>query len=465
VNSNPPISGARADAVPESEEGAASLERNLRAALADSRQRYKDLVEISSDFAWETDGDGAFAFVSPRGALGYSAGALIGRKAASFVVEPNLTEALPFLARHAVERAEVWFRRADGELALLVCACLPLFDEEGQWCGARGVSRDITEERAGEVALARSQNRGRQRTHVLKAIWDQVEPGAMLPAAAQAVMRALSAEASWIYRTEPGGLRALAAKAGALPDFEQALPAQLDEAEVPVTLEQDGMQLLVAATRTGHGADGILCVCRAPERPDWDGDDRALLADIARQIGIAMAQVANHEALERLSRVDGLTGLLVRRAFIEEAGHRLGGPGALLYIDLDNFKPVNDLHGHEAGDEALRETANILSDAAGGEGLAARIGGDEFALWLADADGEVAASVAGNLVEAASGLSKFSAGSDRPLGFSIGTVVHDSGSREDIEDLLSRADAAMYVAKRAGKGGTRQAAGGPQARR
>ncbi len=227
MNSNPggigrpdagePGAGEPGGGRPATRESTAALERNLRAALADSRQRYKDLVEISSDFAWETDADGAFAFVSPRGALGYTAGALIGRQAASFVVEPRRADSLPFAARQSVERAEVWFRRADGELALLVCACLPLHDAAGRWCGARGVSRDITEERAGEVALARSQNLGRQRTHALKAIWDQVEPRAMLPAAAEAVMRALSAEAAWIYRTEPGGSRSLAAGAGGRP--------------------------------------------------------------------------------------------------------------------------------------------------------------------------------------------------------------------------------------------------------
>jgi diguanylate cyclase (GGDEF)-like protein/PAS domain S-box-containing protein len=461
MNSNPGVTARPGAGQPETPESTAALERNLRAALADSRQRYKDLVEISSDFAWETDADGAFAFVSPRGALGYTAAALIGREAASFVVEPRQADGLPFTARQSVERAEVWFRRADGELALLVCACLPLHDAAGQWCGVRGVSRDITEERAGEVALARSQNLGRQRTHALKAIWDQIEPRAMLPAAVEAVMRALSAEAAWIYRTEPGGSRCLAARAGEPAGIGPALAAELDGAEAAVALEADGRQLLVAPTRTRAGADGLLCVCREPGRPDWDEDDRTLLADIARQVGIAMIQVANHEALERLSRVDGLTGLLIRRAFIEDAGRCLDKPGALLYLDLDNFKPVNDLHGHEAGDEVLRQTAKILAEAAAGGGLAARIGGDEFALWLPGADARAAEKVAKSLVGAARSLSTFSVGADRPLGFSIGIAVRDAASQEAIEPLLARADAAMYAAKRAGKGDVRLARRGP----
>jgi len=67
-----------------------TLERSLRAALVESRQRYKDLVEISNDFAWETDAEGRFVFVSPRGALGYPATELVGRPAAELLLDAAL---------------------------------------------------------------------------------------------------------------------------------------------------------------------------------------------------------------------------------------------------------------------------------------------------------------------------------------------------------------------------------------
>src|SRR3546814_3704658 len=88
-----------------------TLERSLRAALVESRQRYKDLVEISNDFAWETDGEGRFAFVSPRGALGYPATALVGRSAHELLLDPSVGDdaaASPFTARSMVEEAELW---------------------------------------------------------------------------------------------------------------------------------------------------------------------------------------------------------------------------------------------------------------------------------------------------------------------------------------------------------------------
>jgi len=94
-----------------------TLHHNMRAALVESRQRYKDFVEISSDFAWETGGDGTFVFVSPRGALGHSAGALVGRDPDELVLEREPDADLPFHAHDPVDDLELWLRRADGGAA------------------------------------------------------------------------------------------------------------------------------------------------------------------------------------------------------------------------------------------------------------------------------------------------------------------------------------------------------------
>ena len=79
----------------------------MREALVESRERFKELVEIASDFVWETGADGTFAFVSPRGALGYTAKELIGRTPAAYEVEqPNQAAASPFSTRRTVENVE-----------------------------------------------------------------------------------------------------------------------------------------------------------------------------------------------------------------------------------------------------------------------------------------------------------------------------------------------------------------------
>jgi PAS domain-containing protein len=121
-----------------------TLERSLRAALIESRQRYKDLVEASSDFAWETDTEGRFTFVSPCGAVGYAAGQLVGQRAVDFLLDSEDAEALPFTTRVPVERAEIWLRAADREPVCLSSIAVPLVGPGGEWLGARGVCREVS---------------------------------------------------------------------------------------------------------------------------------------------------------------------------------------------------------------------------------------------------------------------------------------------------------------------------------
>ena len=134
--------------------------------------------------------------------------------------------------------------------------------------------------------------------------------------------------------------------------------------------------------------NGAISVCREEGDPAWTNDDRGLLVGVADCLGIAVEQIVNHETLERISRTDELTGLLNRRAFFEEVDRglthhrRAGRAGALVYIDLDNFKPVNDVHGHQWNDEVLCDLADMLSMGTRVGNLVARLGGDEFALWL-----------------------------------------------------------------------------------
>jgi diguanylate cyclase (GGDEF)-like protein/PAS domain S-box-containing protein len=162
--------------------------------------------------------------------------------------------------------------------------------------------------------------------------------------------------------------------------------------------------------------------------------------------------------LLELSRTDELTGLLNRRAFEEETGRRLrhlrrtGRWGALLYLDLDNFKPVNDSRGHDAGDEVLREFARLLGGLNRGGDVAARVGGDEFALWLDETDAKGALAKAELLARSFDALRPFSASADAPLAASIGVAAARPGFIGSVAELMAAADRAMYRAKRGGKG-------------
>ncbi len=114
----------------------ATLERNLTNALAASRELFRDLVQCSSDFAWETGRDGAFGFVSARGALGYSARELNGRPARDLLHAQWDDGSLPFESSEPLEDVEVWVRRADGAVACLLTSAVPVHGEAA-WEGLR----------------------------------------------------------------------------------------------------------------------------------------------------------------------------------------------------------------------------------------------------------------------------------------------------------------------------------------
>ena len=123
-----------------------------------------------------------------------------------------------------------------------------------------------------------------------------------------------------------------------------------------------------------------------------------------------------------------------------------------MHIDLDNFKQVNDVHGHRRGDEALCALATLLSGDSRIGDITARLGGDEFALWPEEADEAAAVAKAKALLTAASDLRRFSGSTDKPLGISIGIAVTNPEGQETFTDFVPRADQAMYAAKRDRKG-------------
>lgn len=137
-----------------------TLERNLINALMQSRQLFKDLVSCSTDFAWETKPDGRLGFVSPRGALGYTARELEGRNARELVAghtaETPVPVQLPFEAQVPQDVTEMFLQRKDGTIGCFEVSCLPVRDPQGNWLGARGVARDVTEARERVDALRRA---------------------------------------------------------------------------------------------------------------------------------------------------------------------------------------------------------------------------------------------------------------------------------------------------------------------
>ena len=450
-----------------------TLERSLRAALVESRQRYKDLVEISNDFAWETDAEGRFVFVSPRGALGYEATELVGRPARELLLDgaagDDGSETSPFTTKAVVEEAEMWVRSVEGAHLCLLSTALPLTSETGTWIGARGVCRDITSLRCHEAELAEARNRERLFSYIVNMVRRELEPARMLGATAEALMPALALTGISIHalvdgapgESRPGESRLgqALAQSGKPAEAEDlsALVAQLGDGQQAVELRDAAGDLLLRATCYRERINGLVCARRAGTSEGWSAEDRGLFDNIAGQVGLAIEQLARQTEMETLSMTDPLTGLHNRRGFVESLERHLDEdaetlrPGALFYIDLDNFKQVNDTHGHQTGDEALLDVAALLKEQIRGGDLAARLGGDEFALFLGGMDRAAAERKAEQMLQAAERLRGYSGDSDHLLGLSLGVAIFDPRTGETFDCLLGRADEAMYGAKRAGK--------------
>ena len=182
-------------------------------------------------------------------------------------------------------------------------------------------------------------------------------------------------------------------------------------------------------------------------------DSEALLAEIERLRGEVDMLKQQAERLDRLAHQDSLIDLPNRRGFMRQLDmligrvSRYGESAAMLFVDLDGLKAINDGHGHKAGDEALIRVAELLSEGVRQGDCVARIGGDEFGILLAHSDEKSARETAVRLAEIVA-AARFACG-DKPLklGVAVGVTMIEQDDQPDA--IMARADSAMYKKKAA----------------
>ena len=439
-----------------------SMDRNLREALIDSRQRYRDIVEVSSAFAWETDETGKFVFVSPRGALGYRADDIVGRFPRNFLLDTvDQDSEHVFRSQKAVRDVPVWFRRSNGTDACLSVSSTPVYSREGRWTGTRGLAHDITEQRRRESEVSTARNRDRLMTYIVRTMRDEIDPLMVLKGASEASTRALACSNCVIFKrndeTDELDIAAGDENKDACEVAKQAL-SQLQSTEEPFDAQIGEYRIFALRCHYHQRNNGAVVFMFNADHPEPTDGERAIMTEVSDQVGIAIEQAIQHERILTLSRTDGMTGLLNRRAFFEELKRRhsrlqrAAEPASLMYVDMDNFKLVNDIHGHQTGDEAILALTHVLQDNVRPADLVARLGGDEFVLWLEGADVNAASRRAKVLMKESAILTKYSGDKEHPLGISVGIAVHEPSSKEELQHLVQRADQTMYQVKKHGKG-------------
>lgn len=179
-----------------------------------------------------------------------------------------------------------------------------------------------------------------------------------------------------------------------------------------------------------------------------------------QQLQLAEANAALQERqreLERLTRRDGLTGLFNRNTFVElteqelARAKRQAGPTALLLLDLDFFKRVNDTFGHPAGDEVLRHVAKVLGTTVRSTDLVGRLGGEEFMVLLPGTTPQAARNLAEKLRAKVQATPPNWQGKPLPVTVSIGVSGPPAGTHMQFDQLYALADQALYTAKEQGR--------------
>jgi diguanylate cyclase (GGDEF)-like protein len=225
------------------------------------------------------------------------------------------------------------------------------------------------------------------------------------------------------------------------------------ESSMPLTA--DSPTVLYPRSAPGYSVeprgDNIVAL-KVPREADRQGVVDWAMETIAQAEQRLVALQARVKYLEGLSITDELTGLLNRRGFLAQldraiATARRGGPhGVLILCDLDDFKTINDRHGHLVGDDALCRTAEILTQHVRRTDTVARLGGDEFAVLLIDANLVAARRKGHALAELVASAPITSGKWQFNLGISFGLAAYTGSEGE--EELLNRADMAMYGQKR-----------------
>lgn len=187
-----------------------------------------------------------------------------------------------------------------------------------------------------------------------------------------------------------------------------------------------------------------------------DGDHVTVGESILKFISHTSVEANYHEEIYQLATRDALTDLCNRRHFIEQMEREVARalrherPLSLCIIDVDLFKPVNDRYGHISGDEVLRQMADLVHHHVRNDDIAARIGGEEFAVLLPECDADAAYGFAERLRAAVAATPFAPGGEPQRITVSIG-IADLSPARNSRIRLMTAADAALYRAKKEGR--------------
>ena len=411
--------------------------------LENELKRHREINRCMSDWVWEVDSQGRFTYVDGniKDILGYEAEELIGKTPFDFMPEEEAARVGIVFQGLVADKAPIidlenWNNKKDGTRICLLTNGVPILDERNKLAGYRGIDKDITEKKKSREAIIRH-----------KKIVDSVTEA--------------------IVVTDLNGVIL-----DVNPAYEAITGYPKDEitGESPSKLKSDRHDdsfyenMWCEITTNGSWMGEIWDRRKSGEIfPKWLSintffDDHGQPLGYVGVFSDISENKRREEKLLNLAYYDPLTSIPNRSYFKERLVQSLsdvqqhGKQLALYYIDLDNFKYVNDTFGHNAGDKLLVDVAAKLQETLRDEDMLARLGGDEFALIHIDSDiHEAIDTVANRIISTLSEPFNIT-GHEIRVRASIGVSVFPDDSR-DADQLIQNADVAMYDAKRKGSSG------------
>ncbi len=416
--------------------------------LRRGKAQYKALVDASASLIWACDERFRFTFVSKRAARD-----IYGREPAELIGQPITVLLAPqaeqMAARQALARLrlgehlrefEMVHQARDGQRVVVAVTASPLRGGDGHFGGALGLNADLT-------MLKQRERRLTEALRVERTVLDAAGQ-AIAVVKDSMVQRCNDAFVALVQQSPAQLARSPVSELFVEPEAWGEIAAAADSAQAGDRAA--ARELLIRCGRRSAAGGATTTWCQLTARAIAPTEYVIVLADIDH-IRLREAEAQHHAQHDELTGLPNRRLLAARAAMLLSARGTGGGQCAVVAIDLDGFKDINDRHGHGVGDATLREVAQRLSRVLRPQDTVARRGGDEFAMLIPDISGRLEVErIAQRVLQTLAAPFSVAQHESAQLSASLGIALAPAHGR-DLERLLHLADQAMYQAKSRGK--------------